>query len=76
MLNIVIFGAPGSGKEFRNLRRIYRNKLARNTDRPSDRIRMLNPDSKSANKDKDIHSTVRICIKTDRGRNRTVKDII
>ena len=42
--------------------------LARNTDRPSDRIRVLNPDSESANKDKDIHSTVRSCIKTDRGK--------
>ena len=48
----------------------------RNTDRPSNRIRMLNPDSESANKDKDIYSTVRICIKTDCGRNWAVKDII
>ena len=36
----------------------------------------FNPDSESANKDKDIHSTVRSCIKTDRRRNWAVKDII
>ena len=69
-------GGYAQSKEFRNLRRIYRNKLARNTDRPSDRIRMFNPDSESANKDKDIHSTVRSCIKTDCRRNWAVKDII